>query len=124
MPKTAIVIDDNTDNCTLFRTILENDGVQVTVYENPEEAFANLGQQSYDLCLLDLQMPILNGIHILRSIRPSEQHAAMKIIVITAQAQMVSSEVNELADFVMYKPISMRNFAQFSRRLLKIQQTL
>jgi hypothetical protein len=46
-------------------------------------------------------------------------HRKMRVVVVTANAHMATGEVNELADFVMYKPINVMQFAEFAERIKK-----
>jgi len=113
----ALVVDDNFYNRDIVRIALQSQGFEVTDIEDPVAAVSLLDKRTFDLLVLDLQMPILDGRHVLRHIRPDPSHRAMKIIVLTAHSQMDTLEVQENADYIMYKPIDVLQFAQFAHRI-------
>ena len=114
---TALIVDDNWYNRDIFRIALENAGYTVTTAENGSEGLAFLEQQPYNLMILDLQMPGIDGETVLRQVRANPQFKAMRIVVVTANAHMATTDVDNLADHIMYKPIDVVDFAQFTNRL-------
>jgi DNA-binding response OmpR family regulator len=56
-----MVIDDDKDITDLFSIFLESNGYIVNEYTNPIEALHNFRNNSHDLIILDLKMPIMDG---------------------------------------------------------------
>lgn len=114
---TALVVDDNFYNRDIFRIALENAGFVVSEMEDGAQGLSILKQQTFDLLILDLQMPHVDGLTLLRSLRASNGREHIFVVVVTANAHMATTEVQGLADYVMYKPISVPEFTAFVGRL-------
>jgi CheY-like chemotaxis protein/HPt (histidine-containing phosphotransfer) domain-containing protein len=82
-----LVADDNEINRQVVETILVRGGHTVTLVSNGEQALDILGQEEFDLIILDMQMPKLSGIEALRMIRMSEPaHCERPIMILSANA--------------------------------------
>ncbi len=94
-PRLRILIaEDNIINQKIAVRVLEQWGHSVDVASNGREALAKLDQQNFDLVLMDLQMPELDGFETTRAIREREQATArhVPIIAVTAHAMRGDSE--------------------------------
>ena len=67
--KEIMIIDDDVDITNLFSIFLESNGYIVNAYTNPLEAFHNFRKNSYDLIVLDLKMPKMDGMAIYHKIK-------------------------------------------------------
>lgn len=114
---TALIVDDNYFNRDLCSLALQFVGYNVTEATNGQEAVQILDQNSFDLLILDLAMPEINGVGVIRQISNQPRHRHMSIVVMTANPHMATDEVSTNADFVMHKPIAVEEFAQLARRL-------
>ena len=114
---TALVADDNYYNRDLCKVALDHVGYDVIEAEDGEAALTMLHEQSCDLLILDLAMPRVDGLAVLREIRGNTYYDALPIIVLTANPHM-TGEVTALGtDYVLYKPIDIAVFAQLAERL-------
>jgi len=113
----ALVVDDNDDNRQIVRLALESQNFNVVDIDDPIAAQNLLTHQTFDLLILDLQMPLLDGREILRETRPNPLHRNMKIVVLTAYHHLDTPEVEDLADYVMLKPIHPIQFAELCDRI-------
>ena len=86
-PKLRIlVVDDEDDLRNLLSDVLRNAGYDTKPASNGEEAIELLKKHQFDLALLDIQMPLANGIQVLKYIR---QHSpATKAIMLTGYADL------------------------------------
>ena len=64
-----MIIDDDKDITDLFATYLESNGYNINAYTNPLAAINNFRKNSYDLILLDLKMPTMDGMTIYHKIK-------------------------------------------------------
>jgi len=113
----AIVIDDNFNARDITRIVLSTCGFEVTPYSDPVTACEHLESQTYDLAVIDLQMPILDGRAVLRRIKANPIHQSMTIVVLTANSHMVTEEIDNIAHFTMQKPIHIQQFKAFINRI-------
>ena len=119
----ALVTDDNYFNRDIFRVALEDAGFIVEEAPNGKTCLALLEKQQFDLLILDLQMPGMNGVEILREIDTKKSKGNMSILVITANPHMVTEEVEAKADFTMQKPVDVVAFSTFTKRLIDQRRT-
>jgi DNA-binding response OmpR family regulator len=82
MKKRILLVDDEPDNCTLFRIALEDSGFEVHTYNNPIDALASFKPSFYELLLVDINMPKMNGFGLCTKIL--EVDLDVKICFITA----------------------------------------
>ena len=64
-----LIIDDDTDLSMIITDMLENKGFSVTCATSSEEAFDLLAESSFDLILLDINLPDSSGFEICRQLR-------------------------------------------------------
>jgi len=82
--KTILVVEDDPYNLALIKEILDNTGLNNIYAENGYEAIQMATSQPFDLVLLDIRLPDINGYEVARQIK--EQNPNMKIIAQTAYA--------------------------------------
>ena len=83
MPKGSIlVIDDEAEIREGLELLLKTEGYQVTMADSGQSGLLRLGEQPYDLLLLDVSLPDRNGIELLKDIRRQDPH--LPIVLITA----------------------------------------
>jgi CheY-like chemotaxis protein len=116
---TALIVDDNYYNRDLCRLALEHAGFSVSEAETGLAALNVLKDQTFDLLILDLAMPELNGVGVIRQLSHQPKHEDMSIVVMTANPHMATEEVDLQVDFVLYKPIDIIDFTAFVQRLVK-----
>jgi DNA-binding response OmpR family regulator len=80
--KTLLIIDDDPDVTTVFSLGLQDEGFDVYTYNDPIEALSQFRPNFYDLLLIDINMPKMNGIELSRQIL--ELDANVKICFVTA----------------------------------------
>jgi PAS domain S-box-containing protein len=81
-----LVVDDQDSNIALLEETLHQAGyLQVTSTKKPEEVCALHRKHCYDLILLDLQMPVMDGFQVMEALKTNDRDAWLPVVVITAQ---------------------------------------
>ncbi len=113
----ALIVDDNLYNREIFRIILRAAGYRTVEASDGVGALKLLDQQTFDLLILDLQMPLMDGRSVLRNLRLNPAHTKMNVIVATANPHMLMGDVEHLADYIVFKPFEIGEFSTLIRRL-------
>jgi DNA-binding response OmpR family regulator len=85
MAKRILVVDDDENILSLERTILEQKGFAVTTADGGAEALKILGEQDFDLVLLDVMMPEIDGFTVCRRIKEEPRTKEIPVIFLTAK---------------------------------------
>jgi DNA-binding NtrC family response regulator len=86
MAEKVLLIDDEVEFLEALSERMEIRGMEVTTAESASNAVDALGAGDYDAIVLDLQMPDMNGIEMLKLIRKS--HPDLQVILLTGQATL------------------------------------
>lgn len=82
----VLLVEDNPTNQLVARELLESFGLQVVIADEGGAALERLRQDGFDLVLMDIQMPGMDGYAATRAIRAEQRHAQLPIIAMTAHA--------------------------------------
>lgn len=107
----VLVVDDNRVNRKVAAGVLKTMGAEVTLAEDGEQAVNLAHERAFDLVLMDLQMPVMDGFEATRRIRAAGDAATsadVPIIALTAQSDADSSALAESAGVSGYvvKPLN------------------
>lgn len=126
-PMNILVADDNEANCLIARTILERAGHSIVTVENGLEALELSRIVSYDLIILDIMMPIMDGLVALQQIRETQtQNGTTPIFALTAYCDLEDRKRYAAAGFdaVLSKPLRRGDlyvaFSQYQPRGSKV----
>lgn len=113
-----MLVDDEESVQKLLTFPLEKDGYEVVVARNGEEALATFSGSNFDLVVLDIMLPELDGLEVCRRLR---EQSSVPIIMLTAKVEEVDKVLGlELgADDYITKPFSMREFRSRVRAALR-----
>jgi DNA-binding NtrC family response regulator len=103
-----LIVDDQDVNISLLDQLLRDTGYcHVTSTSNPEEVCALYRTHNYDLILLDLQMPVLDGFGVLAGLNAIESDSYLPVLVITAQPNHKLRALQEGAKDFISKPFDL-----------------
>lgn len=80
----VLLVEDNEMNQELALELLEKNALNVTLANNGQEALERLKEKRFDLVLMDVQMPVMNGYEATRKIRNDEKYKELPILAMTA----------------------------------------
>jgi len=86
MKKKILLIEDNEQNIYLLTFLLEKNGYEVIQAMNGIDGIAYAKENTPDLILLDIQLPIMDGYSVARELRKNEGLAHVQIIAVTSYA--------------------------------------
>ena len=103
-----LVVDDCSDNIDLMLDILSDAGyTDVTATTMPEQVCPLHSEHCYDLILLDLQMPELNGFEVMKELKKIEQGGYLPVLALTAQPSFKIAALEAGArDFMFFSKAS------------------
>lgn len=89
--KRIAIVEDNPDNMLLVQTLLE-DKYLIDPYENGVEAIRRIPETAPDVVLLDISLPEMDGVEVLRALRGDERVKSVPVIALTAHAMVGDRE--------------------------------
>ena len=106
----VLIIDDNAVNRRMAQVVFQKLGWEVVTLDSGDQALLHLATHHYDLVLLDISMPGMNGMDVCQHIRADCRLRGLRVIAYTAHA-FLEEQQRFLAggfDDVLVKPISFR----------------
>jgi two-component system, OmpR family, response regulator len=114
-----LIIDDDPAICEYMQTLLEKDGFVVKTLSDPTLAEQEVRQGEYHVIILDLMMPKMDGIEVLRRIRGIDTDIA--VVIFTAHPNLDTAVASMKLDAVDYikKPFNVDEFREVLSRVMK-----
>ena len=103
----VLVVDDELPICGLLYEFLSHQGFQVTTATNGEEALSKFKNERTHVVLLDIKMPGMNGMDVLRKIKEIDSGTGVIIISAFGDASTVQEALRRGANHYMDKPIEL-----------------
>ena len=91
--KKILIVDDETDVCLTLKVVLEGTGFKVDTFVDPTLALENFKSSRYDLLILDIKMPVMNGFQL---------YAQMKKIDLNIKALFLTA-LTDLQEYDAFK---------------------
>jgi phosphoserine phosphatase RsbU/P len=123
----VLIVEDDTDSRELLRTLLEQNGLEVTCVANGREALDAFSRTPFSVILSDWLMPEIDGIELCRRIRAAHKPGYTYIILITAlkgKARYLEAMNAGADDFVTkpYDPEELRARLMVAERIVRLQE--
>ena len=114
-----LVIDDDEDICLYLKEFLTREGYRVTSVTKPIDALPEIKEGRHQIVLLDVRMPELDGVHLLREIRSIDSDVC--VIVMTAYPSVESAVDTMKADAFDYlrKPFELDQLRSVIQRAIR-----
>ncbi len=118
---TILIVEDNPKNMKLARDVLQAKGYATLEAVNGEDGVRLALEHHPDLVLMDIQLPVINGIEALRRIRANPGTAAIPVVAFTASVTANDLSRIDAAGFDAFigKPINLKEFVETVRRVVE-----
>lgn len=126
-PLDILLVEDNAINQRIIMGVLNRYGYQVKLAENGKEAIESLERRVYDVVLMDIQMPVMDGLTATKLIRERLQTQRQPYIVaLTADVlqQSKSKYLTQGIDELLYKPVQTKALMQMLSKCKRLERGL
>ena len=124
-PETAarsiLIVDDDSAVAETFSRMLRLEGYEVATALDPERGFELAGSLLPNAIILDMRMPIINGLQFLRKVRATPALAEVPVAIVTGDYFMgepVMNELRALGAAVRFKPLWLEDLVALARGLV------
>lgn len=114
-----LIAEDNPDSRDALRSLLEAYGFDVLEAENGEDAVNKALRFRPDLILMDIMMPVMDGLNATRILRESPRFRQVPIIALTAMAGAQQMAIEAGCNEHLRKPVEISTFFETIDRLLR-----
>jgi DNA-binding response OmpR family regulator len=118
-----LIVDDDEGVMQTFARMLSLEGYQVRTAANAEKGLAEAAENHPDAIILDLRMPLVDGLGFLRRLRARDDQRQTPVAIVTGDyflEDSVSSELQELGAELRFKPLWLEDLVGLARNLLKV----
>ncbi len=122
MKANIFVVDDQVSLCNHIMAILESDGYEVTIADDPYKALESLASMPYDILLADMKMPAMEGLELFKVARQLDPH--LSGIIMTAYGSVASAveAIKEGVTDYLLKPFEPETLLMAIEKTLKERQ--
>lgn len=121
--KRVLYIDDNQDHLMIVQAMLKREGYTCDIQSDAQAGLEVALNESYDLILLDIQMPKISGIDLLKQLKERQAEIGFRIVAITADSTIFSKQSPYSLGFdgFLSKPILPPDLSQMVKQVLTAQ---
>src|SRR5437764_1234785 len=117
-----LIVDDDEGVTQTFARMLRLEGYQVRTAVSAETGLREAEAVHPDAIILDLRMPIVDGLGFLRQLRQNDLHRSIPVAIVTGDYFLddaISTELRELGAQLRFKPLWLEDLVGLARNLLK-----
>ena len=112
----VLIVEDEQGLREVWALALRDFGHAVETAVDGMDGIKRIGAQSFDLILMDLNMPRLDGLEFLKRIRATEPDLPIVAVTATSDSKLAKSVVKAGASAILYKPIRLEELANTIKR--------
>lgn len=123
LPLRILVVDDDEGVTQTFARMLRLEGFQVRTAMNAEKGLEAVSESPPDAIILDLRMPLVDGVGFLRRLRAQHEQRKTPVAIVTGDYFLddaVSDELRELGAELRFKPMWLEELVSLTRTLLQV----
>jgi DNA-binding NtrC family response regulator len=117
--ESILVVDDDADVRQTLSSILSKEGYSVETVENGKQATRICEKSRFDIALIDIKLPDMEGTELLHRLKENQPHMAKIIITGFPTLENAMETVNEGADGYILKPFDVQKLLEMIRKHLK-----
>jgi DNA-binding response OmpR family regulator len=117
--KMILVVDDDKSILRTFTRILQKNGYKIDTAETGKEAIEKADTQQYDLALVDIRLPDMDGTELLAKIKPQLQNTIKIMITGFPSIESGVKALDEGADAYLVKPVKPEELLMLIKQKLK-----
>ena len=117
----VLVVDDDEALRSVYSRVLTKEGYAVRLAASAEDALAYVKEERPDAILLDLRMPLINGVGFLYRLRQDPANQSIAVALITGETTLdepTIGDIRTLSAQVWHKPLSLDDIRRVTRALL------
>jgi DNA-binding response OmpR family regulator len=117
-----LIVDDDEGVTQTFARMLRLEGYQVRTAMTAEKGLVEAEQSHPDAIILDLRMPLVDGLGFLRRLRAQDNQRSVPVAIVTGDYFLddsVSNELRELGAELRFKPLWLEDLVGLTRNLLR-----
>ena len=117
---TILVVDDDETVTETFATALHREGFNVRTAANAETGLREAAAHRADAIILDLRMPLINGLGFLYRLRTSDEHRRTPVAIVTGAVvdDSTQAELTELGAELRFKPLWLEEVVELAHHLV------
>lgn len=121
-----LIIDDNRKHRKLLRVVLQSNGYETIEAENGEDGIKLAKEKNPSLILMDVQMPVMDGITVMKILKSEKSMAGIPIIALTSHAMKGDKERFLEAGFDGYisKPIDINDLMKAIEKIIQLDKKI
>ena len=100
-----LIVDDSKEFCTSLTDVLEAKGYEVESENSGEAAIAKVKEKSFDVILMDIKMPVMNGVEAFKQIKKISPRTAVIMVTAYSLENLITEALREGAFGVLRKPL-------------------
>ena len=123
--KTVMIIEDEADAAELFSEMMRINGFRVIKMFSSAPAIPIIAQEKPDVILLDVMMPDISGLEVLRYIRREPELASIPVIILSAKSMPsdIKTGIEAGASIYLTKPVGFQDLKQAVEKVLNISSS-
>ena len=122
MKKRILAVDDNPDALSLLKKVLRREGYDVEVVQDGSAAIEMFSEHTFDLVLLDIMMPGVDGFEVSRRLRQGDGRGKVPVVFITSKddAESMREGFRSGGSVFLSKPFTANQLTKLVRSLIGV----
>lgn len=118
-PTRVLTVDDSRTMLDMLRAALTKQGFKVVQAENGREGLERLEAEPFDVVISDINMPVMDGLSFIRSLRQHPRHAGLPVLILTTETSREKRDLGRAAGATgwIVKPFDPEKLVQTIRKV-------